>query len=156
MYFSLGAHPALKCPMSEGEAYSDCYLEFEKAEDAQSLMINTDGLVQEEKQDIAWKKNILPLEHALFEKDALMFNNLESKKVSLCSRKSTERITFEFSDFNDLGLWAKTNGDFLCIEPWNGINDYHNTNGDITQKEGIIALSSKESYKAAYTIQIDR
>ena len=47
MYFSIGAHPAFNCNISEG----DKYLEFEKEENLESYIINTEnGLIENEKK----------------------------------------------------------------------------------------------------------
>ena len=39
IYFSIGAHPALKCPIVEGENFDDCYLSFNKAEKSARILL---------------------------------------------------------------------------------------------------------------------
>ena len=82
------------------------------------------------------------------------FKNPVSNTISLKSRKSPNYIQLEFTDFPYLGIWAKPNGDFICIEPWQGISDSVDTNQLISKKEGIVTLKQKCSYHAKYSIAI--
>ncbi len=53
-----------------------------------------------------------------------------------------------------LGIWAKPNGNFVCIEPWLGIADTEGTNQILQQKEGILNLDAGKTFAATYTIEI--
>ncbi len=52
MLFSLGAHPAFKCPLNEGEKYEDYYLEFEQKETDSTWLLADGGLVGNERKPI--------------------------------------------------------------------------------------------------------
>jgi galactose mutarotase-like enzyme len=43
-------------------------------------------------------------------------------------------ISVEFKGFPYLGIWTKPNAPFLCIEPWCGLADNVNHNGNIYEK----------------------
>jgi galactose mutarotase-like enzyme len=60
-----------------------------------------------------------------------------------------------YKDFPYLGIWAKPNANYVCIEPWLGIADSKTTNQNIEEKEGINQLESGSIFKASYTIEID-
>lgn len=45
----------------------------------------------------------------------------------------TVRVTFGGAPF--LGLWAKPGADYVCIEPWEGLDDDHRQSGDLTEKK---------------------
>ncbi len=155
MYFSVGGHPAFKCPLNELEAYDDYYLEFETEEEVEAMRIDKKGIVLPETEDVFKGSNRIPLRHELFEKDAIIFKDLKSKAVCLASDKSTSRITVRYPDFQYLAFWAKPDGDYVCIEPWNGINDFPEHKGEISEKEGIIALDAGLLYKASYVIEVE-
>ncbi|MDA3894180.1 MAG: aldose 1-epimerase family protein [Salinivirgaceae bacterium] len=155
MFFSLGAHPGFKCPVNEGEAYEDYYLEFEKEENATTTLLSENGLITDKTKQVLTDTRILPLHSELFSKDALIFKKLKSRKVSLKSHKSDQVLTLSYSDFSYLGIWAKPNAPFVCIEPWLGIADHENTDGDYLKKEGLISLAIGEVFKAQYSIEID-
>lgn len=154
MYFSLGGHPAFKCPIDPGENYDDYYLEFEKKETAYTYPILAQGLMGEKTDLILNNSRIINLNYHLFDKDALVFKDLKSQSVSLCSKTSGKRVQVDFKGFPYLGLWARPNADYVCIEPWLGINDSVNTDQNFKTKEGIIKLKGKSSFKAAYSISV--
>lgn len=154
MFFSVGAHPAFNCPINNGEKLTDYYLEFSERETLSTSPLTKDGLVKDEKIPVIDDNNILPITEHLFDNDALIFRNLKSRKVTLKSDKSDCSVAVEFADFNYLGIWAKPNAPFVCIEPWLGIADSENGDGLLEHKEAIIKLPAGEKFEAKYTIWI--
>ncbi|WP_031527081.1 aldose 1-epimerase family protein [Dyadobacter crusticola] len=155
MLFSLGGHPAFKCPIHDGEDYNDYYLEFEAIENDSTWLLTKDGLVGNETKKIFDNTNVLHLNHHLFDNDALIFKHLVSKQVSLRSTKSAQVVTVRFEDFPYLGIWAKPKGDFVCIEPWLGIADSADSDHNFETKEGILKLPAGETFKADFSIEIN-
>ncbi|MDO7171207.1 aldose 1-epimerase family protein [Mariniflexile sp. AS56] len=155
LYFSVGGHPAFKCPVFENEAYEDYVLEFEQVETSKTHLINmANGLISAGTKAVFNNSDTLPLTHDLFNEDALIFKDLKSKKVALKSKTHGEILSVSYKDFSYLGIWAKPTGDYVCIEPWLGIADSDTTNQDFKTKEGILKLSAGNSFKASYTIEI--
>jgi len=155
IHFGLGAHPGFKCPINEGEEYSDYYLEFEEVEHSNMTLLSADGLVSDKSEPLLTNSNILPLDDAMFNNDALIVKDLKSRKVSLKSHKSPQVVTVAYKDFPYLGLWAKPQAPFICIEPWIGTADNENTDGDFLKKDKLISLPQGETFTAEYTITID-
>lgn len=155
MLFSLGGHPGFNCPMNDDENYDDYYLEFEEPETAQSWRVQTDGLIGKETVPVFDELKIINLHPHLFDDDALIFKNLNSKKVSLKSRKSKQVLSMNFKDFPYLGIWAKPNAKYVCIEPWIGIADSFDTDRNFETKEGLIPIQAKKSFVASYFIEIE-
>ncbi len=155
LFFSVGGHPAFKCPVYEGESYEDYFLEFEEVENEPTWEVLPNGLINTSTRPLIDNSNCLPLTDTLFDNDALILKGLKSKKVSLKSKKSSTSITVEYPDFDYLGIWAKPGGQFVCIEPWLGISDSHTTNKDFTKKEGIIRLEANSDFIASYSIKIE-
>jgi galactose mutarotase-like enzyme len=153
MYFSVGGHPAFRVPHFAGDAYTDHYLAFPQEEDSVSYTVNEAGLIGPETRSVPWQGNRLPLTHELFERDALVFKDLKSRSVTLMSKQAGNILTVDYPDFDFLGIWAKPNGDFVCIEPWLGIADNYDTNGQLTTKEGIIELAGQSVYGASFSIE---
>tara|TARA_R110000868_G_scaffold50189_1_gene160640 strand:- start:447 stop:1325 length:879 start_codon:yes stop_codon:yes gene_type:complete len=155
IHFSLGAHPAFNCPINDDEKYTDYYLEFEKNENAERTLLSNNGLITDQTELVLHDSNKLELHADLFANDALIFKMLNSKKVSLKSRTSSQVLTVSFSDFKYLGIWAKPNAPFVCIEPWLGIADHENTDGDYLKKDGLISIPKGEIFEANYEIEIE-
>lgn len=155
MYFSLGGHPAFKCPINDNESYEDYYLEFENKETVETWNVLSSGLINITSRPLLENSNVISLKLDLFNNDALIIKEHQSKKVSLKSKISKESVTVEYSDFPYLGIWAKPEGKFICIEPWLGISDSCNTDQNFELKEGIIKLEAGLNFKASYTITIE-
>ena len=157
MYFSVGGHPAFKCPVYENEKYEDYSLEFEHAENSKTHLVNTqNGLIKLETNPVFNNTDNIPLTHGLFTEDALIFKDLKSRKVTLKSELRGNAVTVNYSDFPYLGIWAKPNGDYVCIEPWLGIADHEDVSQDFKTKEGIISLDAGKTFEATYSIEIDK
>ncbi len=155
MFFSLGGHPGFTCPVHESEKYEDYYLEFEKPETAQSWRVQKDGLIGKRTIPVFDEPTIIKLHPHLFDYDALVFKNLNSSRVSLKSRMSTQVISMDFEGFHYLGIWAKPDANYVCIEPWIGIADSVDTDRNFETKEGLVSLPANESFVVAYSITID-
>jgi galactose mutarotase-like enzyme len=157
LYFSVGGHPAFKCPVFDGERYEDYTLEFEHEEQAVTHLLNPKtGLVTAQTRTVLNASRTLPLSHDLFHADALIFKDLKSRKVTLNSKHNGSIVSVHYPDFNYLGIWAKPNGDFVCIEPWLGIADPEDSTQILKDKEAILCLEAQQSYTATYTIEIHK
>ncbi|WP_083678263.1 aldose 1-epimerase family protein [Lacinutrix venerupis] len=155
IYFSVGGHPAFKCPLYKDENYSDYNLVFETEETSKTYILNLQsGLVTNKTKPIFKTKNSIQLTPNLFNEDALIFKDLKSRKVALVSDLHGEILNVSFKDFSYLGIWAKPNAPYVCIEPWLGIADSENTTQILEEKEGIIKLPENETFTANYSIQI--
>lgn len=156
IYFSIGAHPAFMCPINSNDNIEDYYLEFDKKENASIKLLTKEGYLEKKERLYLEESNIINLRKDTFENDALIFSNLNSKKVALKSYNHNKTVTVDFSQFPYLGIWAPTNGaKFICIEPWYGHADYNDFNGDFSEKEGIITLTKNNEFDCSFTISID-
>lgn len=154
MYFSLGGHPAFNYPWKDGESRDNYYLEFERKENNTIFGISENGLLTKEEKPLMEETNKLVLEDGLFDNDALVFTELNSSEVSLKSKSSKSKVSVNFDDFPFLGLWSKPDANFLCIEPWDGLPDFEDSDQELTRKPGIIKLGAGSIHYASYTIQI--
>jgi galactose mutarotase-like enzyme len=153
MHFSIGAHPGFKCPLTAQEHFSDYYLEFEKAETLERHLLDGggfNGLTERVMTDT----NILPLEEALFNKDAIVFKNMNSEFMYLKSKASDYSLKFSFRDFPYFGIWTKPGAPFICLEPWCGIADNKGFTGEIKNKEGIVALQPAEQFVRSWSVTL--
>ena len=127
MPFSIGAHPAfnLHGPIDE------CFLEFEKSETLNTCLLGQKGLLSTETAPVLKNSQLLPLSKTLFNRDALIFLDAKSKKITLGAKNSPRRLTVEFAGFPELGIWSKPGAPFVCIEPWFGTADPETPYGEI-------------------------
>ncbi len=152
--FSVGAHPAFAVPLAQQTVYEDYFLEFEKTEAAPVWPLSAEGLIENNSTPFFNNERKMPLTKDLFLKDALVFKNLASKKISIKSDRTPHGLTVSFDGFSYLGIWAAKNANFVCIEPWCGIADSVTATGNLIQKEGIITLQKAESFERSFGIEV--
>lgn len=147
MYFSLGAHPGFNCEIGD-------YLEFEESEEgAEVEKIDKENIIIGRKFSVDLVDgNKLYLTPDLFNDDALIFSDLNSSVVTLHGQDRTVR--FDFGDAPFLGVWAKPNAPYVCLEPWYGVNDDRIRYGDISQKRGIQSLEPDESFDLVWIAEV--
>ena len=153
MYFSIGAHPAFKVPLTDDTKFEDYFLQFSEIENAPRWPIDSLGLIMDKPAALLENTSELKLTHDLFSQDALVFKNLRSDKVSIKSARHEHGLDFYFEGFPYLGIWSYKNADFVCIEPWCGIADSVLHNQSLVEKEGIIELSSSESWTRSWKVR---
>lgn len=154
MYFSVGGHPAFDLPLSEDTVYEDYYLEFNQTEDFPRWELADGGLIKKEATTFLENTNRLPLTKELFYQDALVFKHQKSTEVILKSDKVSTQLKFTFENFPFLGIWAATNANFVCIEPWCGIADSENHNQELSKKEGIEVLASDQIFLRTWIVSV--
>ena len=69
--------------------------------------------------------------------------------------KGEDRKLGRDSDNNCYRGRAKPNASFICIEPWLGIADHENTDGNFLKKDGLISLQIGKIFTAQYSIEIE-
>lgn len=148
MPFSIGGHPAFALP----ETFSSYSLKFEKPEELKSYVLEHD-LLSPTTVNIPLSDKTLPLTYSLFEKDALIFKSLNSKKISILESEHAI-LNFYFEDFENFGIWTKMNAPFICLEPWLGYSDLTSSDGNIENKEGIQFVEANDIFKCSYSIEI--
>lgn len=155
MHFHLGGHPAFNCPVSKDHSISDYHIQFEEVENSKSWLINGDGLITDKYIEV-FKPNssMLQLTESLFDDDALIFRDLKSTAATLASKKSGPILRVDYSDFPYLGIWAKPNAPYVCIEPWFGIADHENADGNFLSKEILQSLEPGSEKIFSYSITI--
>ena len=154
VYFSVGAHPAFAVPFRAEDVYEDYFIEFEHDELLTTHELSAEGYFTGETRPIAATENRLSLTKHLFDRDALVFKNLQSRRVMLGSSKHKHTVTVEFAAFPYLGLWAKPGASFVCIEPWLGCADSEGKLAPIEQKELIQCVSVEKTFEHSFSITV--
>lgn len=148
MYFSFGAHPAFNCKIGD-------YLEFENNEELLTERIDHESILIDEKFPVDIQNKSIYLTEDLFCNDALILSGYTSKSISLKSDSHNRVVKFNF-DSPFLGIWAKPNAPYVCIEPWWGVNDNYNKKQDISEKRGIMVLEANQSQSFNWNIEISQ
>ena len=155
IYFSIGAHPAFYWPLDKDLSKEDYILEFEQPENLKIHLLNEAGLLKNQSKEFLKNSRTIELKEELFAADALIFKTTESQSISLKSQLSNSEVKLNFTSFPYLGIWSKAKGaPFICIEPWYGIADSVDSEGDLKNKEGIIRLKKEAEFSCQHSIEI--
>ena len=146
--FSIGAHPAFALP-KDFESYT---LAFDQSENLISYQLEND-LISDSTIEHQMSENKLPLTYSLFENDALIFKNLNSKKITILEN-NIPLLQIKFDDFPHFGIWTKKEAPFICLEPWLGYSDTIHSNGKIMDKEAIQFIEPNEIFDLVFSIEI--
>ena len=146
--FSIGAHPAFALP----KTFENYSLAFEHQENLLSYQLEND-LLSDATVFHEMNENKLPLTYSLFEKDALIFKKLNSKKITILEN-DIPLLRVAFDDFPHLGIWTKNNAPFICLEPWLGYSDTIHSNGNILEKEAIQFVEPNKIADCHFSIEI--
>ncbi len=151
MLFAIGGHPGFACPLLPGESLADYYIEFEHAETCARWYANEDGHIYKSEEKYLDDTTVIPYTDDLFSEDALVFKKLKSSRVSIKCNTNEHAVTMDYAGWPYLGIWSKAGGaPFICLEPWHGIADHVDHDGDLKKKEGMITLKPKQDFCCEY------
>lgn len=145
MYYSFGAHPGFNCEIGDKIEFPHAQTLRTERIDKESILIDETFPVIENSREIVITKDI-------FDKDALILSGITDKKLSLVSSGKTKLI-FNF-DSPVLGIWAKPNAPYVCLEPWWGINDSYDKKADLSEKRLIMSLEKGETRAFSWSVEI--
>ena len=157
MPYFIGGHPGFCCPLLPEEVFEDYVIEFEKPETAACpASIPSTGLINVDNRTILLKdESVLPLKHSYFQEDALIFDQLVSRSVSLKNPKTGKGVKLDFADFPYFILWSSSNeGPFVALEPWTGISTCNDESDIFEEKRGVKFLPPKQSALHSFDITI--
>lgn len=154
MLFNIGGHPGFICPLFEGETFEDYRVVFEKEESFTAPSVESNGTLNftVPSRSFTGLKE-LPLDYNYFDIDAIVIPRVKSKKVQLVNREN-KGLEFSYPGFLTLALWTRPQAGFLCLEPWIGHADRHDSDHQFDEKDNIIILKEFEEFKVHYDITI--
>jgi galactose mutarotase-like enzyme len=153
MFFSIGAHPGFALPIDEDNPFESYQIRFEKVENLNRFLL-TEGLQNGEIEKVNLENSVLKLNYKLFEKDAIVLKNMQSSWINLEEKNGNRLLKFHAENFPFYGIWTKKNAPFVCLEPWHGIADSHDSNQQFQQKEGIISLVKNQVFSCSFAIEV--
>lgn len=157
IHFQIGAHPAFYYPEYHEATSERGYFGFEGDDDLKYIMISEKGCAAPEKEyKLDLSDNLMALDIHSFDKDALIFENGQIKKVTLYNNNKQPYLSLDFTA-PVLGLWSPPtkNAPFVCIEPWYGRCDRAHYSGEFKDKEWMQHLNPGEKFNGGYTITIE-
>ena len=150
--FSIGAHPAFNCILS------DTSIRISKDNEPVNSFINSvfgTGLLTNDTKTINLDNGIMKLDEHSFDGDAFVIENSQVDKVEILNNNGDKVLGVSFAS-PLVGIWSPPtkNAPFLCIEPWYGRADKEGFNGELANREWNNTLLANEEFDARYTIEV--
>lgn len=138
MYFSFGAHPGFVCQPGDELALEGAGTLWCHRLEAQTHLLKP--------QQTEMPDRFL-LEESLFDDDALLFRAPACDAATL-RRADGSGVRFAFGRTPWVGVWSKKRKglNYVCIEPWFGVDDPIDASGDIETKLDIVHLKKGEAF----------
>lgn len=156
MYFGIGGHPGINVPFAEGTVFEDYELVFDVETEANRIGMSDDCFVTGEEIEFPLlEKKRLPLQHNLFDHDAIIFKDMP-KGISLRSDKTQKVVHVTYPDVTYLGLWhaVETDAPYVCIEPWSSLPSRKGIVEDLATQPSIVSLESGKEYRSRIGIAV--
>jgi galactose mutarotase-like enzyme len=143
---SFGFHPAFRWPLMPGVARGDHAVRFDKPEPEPIRRLAGGLLGGPEPSPVLGDR--LALADALFERDALIFDRLRSRRLTY------GRLQLDFPALPHLGIWSRPGAGFVCLEPWQGFASPVDFDGELAEKPGVVAIppQSERIFELAVTV----
>lgn len=160
IFFSVGGHPAFRVPLSiegseeENDSFTDYYVNVDPRRTYQQAKLVGPHL--DNNIEGYFDAHIpLRLRRDDFKDDAIILR-LDENPTSLVLSKRTEShgVTMHLQNAKYVGIWTPyaKEAPFVCIEPWWGVADTVDADGDITHKFAINKLAPAQTFTGSYSL----
>lgn len=154
MLYGIGGHPAFTYP--KGVNATDCSLKIDGSGLGKALeyhLLDGEGCIDmSKKYELELENGRAAIEEHMFDKDALIVLGNQVEKIELCDNQGRAYVSMNCEGFPYFGIWSKKVDEFVCLEPWYGIADTAEHDGDIEKKPGMQRLDAGQSRSYAYTV----
>lgn len=157
MYFQIGAHPAFYWPEFDANSLERGFFGFDPKDGLKYILISEKGCADPSTEySLELTDGLLPLDIHTFDKDALILENEQVRKVTLYNKEKQAYLSLHFNA-PVVGLWSPPakNAPFVCIEPWYGRCDRAHYTGEYKDKDWMQQLQPGEIFQGGYIIEID-
>ena len=154
MYFSIGAHPAFRCPI-RGEVDKTGYgLHFEGLKELHHHGNTPDGMAVMEDEVLPLTDGNVFFKPGFFDKCTYMVEGKQTGEVSLLDTDGKPYVTVSF-DAPLFAVWSpeKKDAPFVCIEPWYGRCDAVDFAGDLKERDYEQTLAAGAGFQAEYRMK---
>lgn len=155
LYFQIGAHPAFYYPKGRPGDPARGFFAFDRTEGLRYKLIGEQGCVLPESYPLTLTEGLLLLDVHTFDRDALIFEDGQLKRVTLLDTQRRPVLSLHFTA-PVVGLWSPPGKDapFVCIEPWYGRCDRVGYGGEFKEKDWMQRLEPGQIFDASYRIEI--
>lgn len=154
MIFGVGGHPGFNLPVNNGEEKEDYYFDMHPSIARVKTPLKG-AYLDWNNRSLASTDSFIGLSDELFKDDALIYElHGHDNKVSLRTDKSKFHINVWTRNAPYVGIWSPypNTANYVCIEPWWGIADREDADGELEHKYGMNHLEPGKEYQAGFSI----
>ncbi|WP_076461768.1 aldose 1-epimerase family protein [Limosilactobacillus caccae] len=155
LLYAIGAHPGFNMPLTSAGDFSNVELAVSPAEEYSRIVLDGPYNDSAHPQLIDMTKPKM-ISHEMFAHDAVIFKtDGEHFAVTLTDKESAHGVTVDTQGTEYVGVWSQypAEAPFACIEPWWGIADNVNADGNLLHKQGMHRLAPTESCDYQFSIK---
>lgn len=156
MPFGLGGHPGFRVPFAEGTKFEDYELKFSRACTPDRIGFTPQVYLSGVNTHYPLVNgDTLPLDHSLFDEDAIILQNM-ARTVTLRCRSGGAAVTVSAPQMPYFGFWhaPKTDAPYLCIEPWLSLPSRQGVVEELTCKSDLVNLPTHGRYENTWSITV--
>jgi galactose mutarotase-like enzyme len=141
IHYCFGWHPGFSTPFLQGQGQkADCQLimpsgNIRKYHNNEHCRLTGETSMMAVDGPLEWTEEGLELTY-MYEID-----DPACRLVRLRDPKAGVSLKVDFPEFPHLGFWSEPGEDFICIEPWQGMDD-HEEQEPFDQKVGVVVLEA--------------
>ncbi|GAD15776.1 aldose 1-epimerase family protein [Lentilactobacillus otakiensis] len=155
LLFSIGAHPGFNVPLVKGEgAFGDSFVRVAPKKAYTQIPLKPPYSDPDDSKTIDLTKP-LSLDHDMFNSDAIVLNlDRRETTVMLANANNDHGVSLTVENAPYVGIWSPypKKAPFVCIEPWWGLADTVNSDGQLTDKFAINKLEGRHAFAGKYSI----
>lgn len=155
MHFQIGGHPAFYVPEAEAGTPVKGVIRFDEEGTVDRVFGDVGGCIRPEREDLTTTQGLWPFTEETFKHDAVIIDRCQVHRVALLNPDGTDAVAVAF-DAPAVGIWTPygKHAPFVCIEPWYGVHDKVNYQGEFKDKYLMNHLQPGGSFMSEYKITI--
>jgi len=157
LWYELGGHEGYRIALAPDEIAADAYIQFSGETEIAPYLSDPHLFLLDKTRTLTLVDGRLYLRPGLFDLDALILRSPCQRMLTLVQDHGNRRITVDFADFNYVGIWSHPEipSNYVCIEPWSSLPDFHAEGSELCEKWGVRTLVSGASETLSYSITVN-
>ena len=154
IYFQIGGHPAFLVPGAKKDEPVKGTLRLDNPEPMR-VFGNVNGCLAKGYHKVNTDNGLLHFTEDTFKDNALIFDHSQLKHIELLDENVKPHVTLDIKT-PAVGLWSPygKHDPFVCIEPWYGIADWAEYDGEFKDRYLMNKLLPGSSFMSEYTITV--
>jgi galactose mutarotase-like enzyme len=154
IYFQIGGHPAFRIPGAKAGEPVKGTLRFDNPEPMR-LYANVEGCLAKGYHKVETDNGLFHFTEDSFKDDAIVFDHSQLRHIELLDEAGNTHVALDIKT-PAVGLWTPCgkHAPFICVEPWYGVSDWAEYDGDIKDRYLMNQLLPGSSFMSEYVITI--